>query len=57
MLDDLHVPDAFNTSSFVEEARRHARRLSDQAAEHLGRFGASADALRAVAAFVVERRH
>ncbi|MBL27032.1 MAG: farnesyl-diphosphate synthase [Rhodospirillaceae bacterium] len=41
----------------VEEARQHARRLSDQAVEHLGRFGDSADALRAVAAFVVERRN
>jgi len=39
-----------------ELARAHADMLAKQAAEHLGWFGGQANLLRALAAFVVERR-
>ena len=40
----------------VEMARKHADMLAEQAAAHLDGFGADADNLRALAAFVVSRR-
>ncbi len=40
----------------IESARDHATMLAEQAAAHLEGFGAAADALRALAAYVVERR-
>ena len=40
----------------VEMARTHADMLAEQAAAHLEVFGAEADRLRALAAFVVQRR-
>jgi len=40
-----------------ERARQQARLLIGQAIEHLGRFGAEADLLRAIARFAVERDH
>jgi len=40
----------------VEMARKHADMLAEQAAAHLDGFGASADNLRALAAYVVARR-
>ncbi len=40
----------------MDEAKTRARMLSEQAIEHLARFDDRADALRAVARFVVERK-
>jgi farnesyl diphosphate synthase len=40
-----------------ERARQQARLLIAQAIEHLGRFGAEADLLRAIARFAIERDH
>jgi farnesyl diphosphate synthase len=41
----------------VERAREQARLLADQAARHLDIFDERADLLKAVATYVVERRH
>ena len=41
----------------VERARLQAEMLAEQAAAHLDGFGPGADRLRALAAFVVQRRH
>ena len=41
----------------AEEARRRARGLADDAIAALGRFDARAEPLRAVARYIVERRH
>ncbi|GEM15529.1 polyprenyl synthetase family protein [Gluconobacter oxydans] len=41
----------------IDGARAEARRLSDRAREALSSFGAQADALRALADYVVERRN
>jgi len=40
----------------IEEARRQAQLLADQAISHLDIFGEKAAHLRAIARFVVERR-
>jgi len=40
-----------------ERARQQAQLLIGQAIEHLGRFGAEADLLRAIARFAIERDH
>ena len=40
-----------------ERARDQARMLVDQAISHLGQHGAEADLLRAVARYIVERKH
>ena len=45
----------FLTHMGADEARAQARRLADQAVEHLGSWGVEADVLRAVARFVTER--
>ena len=41
----------------VDRARAQAERLAEQAAAHLAGFGPEADRLRALAAYVVQRRH
>ena len=41
----------------ADRAREQARRLLDQAIAHLDRHGSEADLLRALARFIVERRH
>ena len=41
----------------VDRAREQARLLADQAARHLEIFDERADLLKAVATYVVERRH
>jgi farnesyl diphosphate synthase len=39
----------------IDRAREQARRLSEQAIEHLGNFGSEADLLREIAAYAVDR--
>ncbi|MCW1381780.1 polyprenyl synthetase family protein [Novosphingobium sp. KCTC 2891] len=41
----------------LERAREQARRLVDQAVQHLSHFGQEADLLREVARFIIERDH
>ncbi len=41
----------------VDRARARAEALAEQAAQHLDGFGPAADRLRALAAYVVDRRH
>ncbi|MGE3689941.1 MAG: polyprenyl synthetase family protein [Novosphingobium sp.] len=41
----------------AERAREQARMLVDQAISHLGQHGSEADLLRAVARYIVERKH
>lgn len=54
--DDVAGKATFVSILGAERARDQARRLADQAAQHLEIFGGRADMLQQVAHFVVERR-
>jgi farnesyl diphosphate synthase len=55
--DDAAGKETFVSLMGIERARAKADALVDQAIENLADFGAQADLLRAIAVYVVERKH
>lgn len=55
--DDAAGKETFVSLLGIARARKKADALVDQALENLSKFGAKADLLRAIAVYVVERKH